>query len=306
MYDTIIIGSGPAGLSAAVYAQRARLNAVVIEKEYQGTGQIAVSERVDNYPGLYGVNGYDLGEAFRGHAEALGAVFRTGEVTHLTPAKGGYEVALSDGEVLNTRTVVYAAGARPRKLEVAGEAAFTGHGVSYCATCDGAFYKNKTVAVVGGGDTALQDAVQLAKIAETVLLVHRRAEFRANQTLQEAVRHTANIRPVLNAAPVEIVGEKTVQALRLRREGQEETVAVDGVFVAVGTLPNSAPLQGVAVLDERGYVIAGEDGVTSAPGLFAAGDVRTKPFRQVVTAAADGASCIWSVETYLTKSGKKA
>lgn len=300
-YDTVIIGSGPAGLSASIYARRAQLRAVTVEREYDGTGQIADSERVDNYPGLYGESGYDLGEKFRSHALALGASFLTGEVTALTPTADGYAVSLADGTTLCTRTVLYAAGARPRRLDIPGEEIYRGRGVSYCAVCDAAFYRGRDVAVVGGGDTALQDALLLAKGARIVTLIHRRAEFRAHRALQEAVRGTANIRLLLNAVPVAITGDKKVQALTVRQDGAEQTLPLDGVFVAVGTQPNSALLQGLAALDERGYVCAGEDGVTSAPGLFAAGDVRQKPLRQVVTAAADGACCIQSIERYLEK-----
>lgn len=300
-YDTVIIGSGPAGLSASIYARRAHLRAVTVEREYDGTGQIADSERVDNYPGLYGESGYDLGEKFRSHALALGAAFLTGEVTALAPTATGYAVSLADGTTLPTRTVLYAAGARPRRLDIPGEETYRGRGVSYCAVCDAAFYRGRDVAVVGGGDTALQDALLLAKVARSVTLIHRRAEFRAHRALQETVRGTANIRLLLNAVPVAITGDKKVQALTVRQDGAEQTLPLDGVFVAVGTQPNSALLQGLVTLDERGYVCAGEDGVTSAPGLFAAGDVRQKPLRQVVTAAADGACCIQSIERYLEK-----
>lgn len=178
MYDTIIIGSGPAGLSAAVYAKRAQLSAVVVEKNYMGTGQIAESERVDNYLGLYGESGFDLGEKFREHAVSLGVEFYEGEAVRIVSKDNFYGIVFSDDEILETKTVIFAAGANPRKLNIKGESEFTGRGVSYCAVCDGAFYKNKVVAVIGGGDTALQDAVLLSKTAEKVYLVHRRDEFR--------------------------------------------------------------------------------------------------------------------------------
>ncbi len=301
MYDTIIIGSGPAGLSAAVYAKRAQLNAVVVEKEYLGTGQIAESERVDNYLGLYGESGFDLGEKFREHAVSLGVEFYEGEVAALALEKDYYNVVFTDKKVFSAKTIIYAAGANPRKLNINGEAEFSGRGVSYCAVCDGAFYKNKIVAVVGGGDTALQDAVLLSKTAETVYLIHRRDEFRANKTLQNTVKNTDNIKLVLSAAPVEIIGEKKVSSIRLTHNGEEEILKIDGVFVAVGTLPNSQLLQGIVQLDDNGYVIANEDGVTSAKGIFVAGDVRTKHLRQVVTAVSDGANCVRSVEEYIVR-----
>lgn len=304
MYDTVIIGSGPAGLSAAVYAKRAALSAIVIEKNYCGTGQIAESERVDNYLGLYGENGFELGEKFRAHAEALGTEFYEGEVTNIAPTNEGYKVNLSDGGSILTKTIVYAAGASHRKLDIKGEAEFSGKGVSYCAVCDGTLYKGKNVAVIGGGDTALGDALFLSKIAEKVYLVHRREEFRANKALQERVRSAGNIELVLNAVPVEIIGDKRVEALRIDRGGAEETLCVNGVFAAIGTVPNSSILQGLAELSPDGYVIAGEDCVTSAEGIFAAGDVRTKALRQVITAAADGANSILSVENYLSENGR--
>lgn len=301
MYDTIIIGSGPAGLSAAVYAKRAALKALVIEKIYGGTGQIAESERVDNYLGLYGVNGFELGERFRSHAEALDAAFYEGEVSAIERTSDGYRVLLDDGSAFLTKTVVYAAGASPRKLGIKGEEVLSGRGVSYCAVCDGAFYRGKTVAVIGGGDTALGDALLLSKMAEKVYLVHRRNAFRANKTVQMQVLKAENIEPVLNAVPIEIVGREKVEALTVEQAGEAKTLPVSGVFVAVGTVPNSEPLNGLVELNPSGYVIADEDGITSAEGIFVAGDVRTKALRQVITAASDGANCIFSVEHYLTE-----
>lgn len=300
MYDTVIIGSGPAGLSAAVYAKREQLKAVVIEKNYMGTGQIAVSERVDNYLGLYGESGFDLGEKFRSHAVSLGVEFIENEVSTIVPEDNFYKIAFTDNTNIQSKTIIYAAGANPRKLSIKGEAEFTGKGVSYCAVCDGAFYRNKTVAVVGGGDTALQDALLLSKIATTVYLIHRRDEFRANKSLQKSVTETQNIKLILNAVPKEIIGDKKVSAVKILNNGNEELLNVDGIFTAVGTVPNSSLLNGIAELDDNGYVVANEDGITSAKGIFAAGDVRTKKLRQVVTAVSDGANCVQSVEEYLS------
>ncbi|MGN0503166.1 MAG: thioredoxin-disulfide reductase [Ruminococcus sp.] len=300
MYDTVIIGSGPAGLSAAVYAKRAQLKAVVIEKNYMGTGQIAVSERVDNYLGLYGESGFDLGERFRSHAVSLGVEFIENEVIKIVPEDDFYNIAFTDNKIIKAKTIIYAAGANPRRLDVKGESEFTGKGVSYCAVCDGAFYKDKTVAVVGGGDTALQDALLLSKIAKTVYLVHRRDEFRANKSLQKSVTETPNIKLVLNSVVKEIIGDKKVSGVKILNNGNEELLNVDGVFTAVGTVPNSSLLNGIAELDDNGYVVANEDGITSAKGIFAAGDVRTKRLRQVVTAVSDGAGCVQSVEEYLS------
>lgn len=299
LYDTVIIGSGPAGLSAAVYAGRASMRFIVIEKVFMGTGQIAESECVDNYLGLPATNGFDLGERFRAHAESMGTEFVEGDVSEIVSEDGKYRIKLSDGESYLTKTVIYAAGASHRRLGVKGEEKFSGKGVSYCAVCDGAFYKGKTVAIVGGGDTALGEAVFLSKLAERVYLIHRRDSFRANKSLQEKVSRTENIIPVMSAVPTEIYGDKKVGGIELSRDGNTERLTVDGVFVAVGTVPNSEPLRGVAELTSDGYVIAGEDCVTSAKGIFAAGDVRTKPLRQVITAAADGACCVYEAEKYL-------
>ncbi|MGN0682872.1 MAG: NAD(P)/FAD-dependent oxidoreductase [Oscillospiraceae bacterium] len=302
VYDTIIVGSGPAGLSAAVYAKRAELNFIVIEREYLGTGQIAESERVDNYLGLYGESGYDLGEKFRSHAEALGTEFVEGEVSAILPVEGNYRVSLSDGRSFSAKTVIYAAGASHRKLGIKGEAELSGKGVSYCAVCDGAFYKGKTAAVIGGGDTALGDALYLSEIAERVILVHRREEFRAGKSLQSRVLAKSNIECVLNSVPTEILGEKRVEGLKILQNGAEKRLSVDGVFVAVGTVPDSGALGDLVEL-ENGYVRANEDCATSARGIFAAGDIRTKPLRQVITAAADGANAVLSVENYLAEIG---
>jgi thioredoxin reductase (NADPH) len=301
MYDIVIIGSGPAGMSAAIYAQRAGLKAVVVEKECLGTGKIAESLRVDNYPGLFGENGYDLGEKFRTHAENLGAEFIEGEIIKIVRSKGYYTLQLDADKALSTKTVIYAAGTQCRRLGVVGEQELLGRGVSYCAVCDGAFYKNKIVAVIGGGDTALGDAVLLSGLAKKVYLVHRRGEFRANKALQNKVSGMKNIVPVLNAAVQKINGKDHVEAVAILQNGSEKALPVDGVFVAIGSTPNSALVKELLDIDENGYIAAGETGVTSADGIFAAGDVRAKKLRQVVTAVSDGANCVLSAEEYLNK-----
>ncbi|MCI6560426.1 MAG: FAD-dependent oxidoreductase [Ruminococcus sp.] len=299
MYDVIIIGSGPAGLSAAIYAQRAMLKAVVIEKEFMGTGQIAESSRVDNYPGLYGESGYDLGEKFRSHAEASGAEFIEAEITEIIPESGNYVLKLSDGKLLETKTVIYAAGTYRRRLNIKGEQEFSARGISYCAVCDGAFYAGKSVAVIGGGDTALSDALYLSEMCERVYIIHRRDSFRGSEALQERVKKTPNIELVLNAVPTEFFGDKLLSGVKYIQSGEEKTLNVSGSFTAIGSVPNTELLKGIAELDNIGYIIAGEDGITSAGGIFAAGDVRTKKLRQVVTAASDGANCVESVRNYL-------
>lgn len=299
MYDIIIIGSGPAGLSSAVYAQREMLNSVVIEKDYMGTGQIAESARVDNYLGLYGESGFDLGDKFREHAEKLGAKIINAKVHSIVPENNYYRVNLKDQESLQTKTVIIATGTSPRKLGVEGESNYIGKGVSFCAVCDGAFYRKKTVAVVGGGDTALQDALLLSKIADKVFLIHRREEFRANKALVESVKNKENIELVLNAVPVSISGSQKVENIRVLQNGEEKDLSVNGIFVAVGSLPNNELVKELVNLDDRGYIVADESGKTSANGIFAAGDIRTKALRQVVTAVSDGANCVISAENYL-------
>ena len=303
IYDTIIVGSGAAGLSAAVYAARAELNFIVIEKIYMGTGQIAESERVDNYLGLYGENGFDLGEKFRAHAKALGTEFAEGDVSKIIPGNGIYKVITDEAEY-EAKTVIYAAGASHRKLGIKGEEELAGRGVSYCAVCDGAFYKGKTVAVIGGGDTALGEALYLSDIAEKVYLIHRRDEFRGNRSLCSRVAAKENIEAVMSAVPEEITGESRVDGIVVSIDGNVKKLDTDGVFVAVGTAPASSPLDGVVKMNDGGYIVAGEDCITSDKGIFAAGDVREKPLRQVITAAADGANSVYSAEKYLRETGR--
>ncbi len=301
MYDIVIIGSGPAGLSASVYASRAQLKTVIAEKVYGSAGQITESEQVDNYLGLWGESGYALGEKFRTHAIKLGAEFYEGEVVEIKKIGSIFTVEFADKNKIEAKAVIYAAGTYRRKLEIKGEAEFTGKGVSYCAVCDGAFYKDKTVAVIGGGDTALGDALLLSRMADKVYLIHRRNEFRGSASLQEKVRSTEKIEIILNSVPIEIIGNINVNALKTLHDGKEEKLSTDGIFVAVGTIPNSGLLKDFVKLDKNGYVIADEDGITSVPGFFAAGDVRTKSLRQVVTAVSDGANCIYSAEEFISK-----
>ena len=226
----------------------------------------------------------------------MGAVLKNAEVSRIEKDGKTFIVFCKDGKTLQSRSILCAAGTSYRRLDVEGG---TLPGVSYCATCDGAFYKGKTVAVVGGGDTALGDAHYLSNIAEKIYLIHRRDSFRANQLLQETVKQTANIELVLNAVPTAVLGEERVTGLEISQGGESRVLQVNGVFVAIGSIPNTGFLQGLCELDANGYLIAGETGITSTPGVFAAGDVRTTPLRQVVTAVADGANCIQSIEQYL-------
>ncbi len=296
MVDIIIVGSGPAGMSAAVYGKRAGLSVLVIEKVYYGTGQVAESSHVDNYLGIPGINGYELGEKFRSHAEGLGVEFKDGEVIRFEKAADRWYVHLKNGETLESKTVVYAAGAAHRHLGVPGEEEFSGKGVSYCATCDGAFFKGKDVAVVGGGNTAMDDAIYLSDICNKVYLVHRRDVFRGDATTLMKLKETENIELIVPAKVQEVKGEQVVTALQLE-DGR--SLEVSGVFVAVGMQPATSMLQGIVLMDDNGYIIADETGKTSAAGFFAAGDVRTKELRQIITAVSDGANAATSAERYI-------
>lgn len=298
MYDIIIIGSGPAGLTAAIYGKRALLKVLVVEKDYMGTGQISVTERVENFPGLYGISGYDLGEKFREHAEAVGAEFYEGEVQTLENNNSLWTVNFKDGSSQTAKAVIYAAGTSYRHLGVNGD---DKQRISYCAVCDGFFYKDKTVAVVGGGDTALGDAIYLSKLAQKVYIIHRRDEFRANKSLQKQILEADNIIPVMNAVISEVIGDINAEGINYIQNEESKSLPVDGIFCAIGSLPNTQILNGICKLDSGGYIVAGENGITSAPGLFAAGDVRTTPLRQVITAAADGANALTSAELYIAK-----
>ena len=296
MLDAIIIGSGPAGLAAAIYGKRANLNIAVVEKEYEGTGQIAESSCVDNYLGLPGINGYDLGEQFRNHAVDFGVDFIEHEVVAIEKQPDGWKLAFEDGSSKEARTVIYAAGAQPRKADVPGEDRYIGKGVSYCAICDGAFYKGKTVAVLGGGDTAVDEALYLSDLCEKVYLIHRRTEFRGAAQRVEQARKKANIEFVLGETVKEFVGGEKLTAVRLN---SGTSIELNGVFVAYGSKPQTELLRGIVALDDSGYVVANEDGRTSQEGFFVAGDVRTKILRQVVTAVSDGANAITSVAEYI-------
>ncbi len=296
MIDVLIIGSGPAGLSAAIYARRANLNVTVLEKLYMGLGQVAESRQVDNYLGMPGMNGYDMGEAFRRHANDFGAEFLEGEAAEIKKEGDIFCIVLKDGERLSARTVIYAAGAAHRHLGVVGEDVLAGRGVSYCAVCDGAFYRKKIVAVAGGGDTALDDALYLSEMCSKVYLIHRREEFRGAKATLLKLREKENVTILAPAVINEVKGENKVSGIVLS-DGSE--IECQGLFVAVGMEPQTELLKGFVTLDKTGYVVADETGKTSVDGFFVAGDVRAKALRQVVTAAADGANAAVFAAEYL-------
>lgn len=303
MYDLIIIGSGPAGLSAAIYGKRAGLDTLVIEKNPMSGGQVLTTYEVDNYLGMPGINGFDMGMQFRAHADKLGVAFKEAEVESVED-RGSYKIVKTKEEALETKTVLLASGAEHAKLGVPGEEALAGKGVSYCATCDGAFFRGKNTAVVGGGDVALEDAIYLSRICQKVYLIHRRDELRGAKILQEELKQIPNITVLYSHAVTKIQGEDAVEALVVKdlKTGEESSLEVSGVFIAVGIHPNTALLENIAARDEAGYILAGEDGVTDRPGIFVAGDTRKKPLRQIVTAVADGANAAISAASYCDRS----
>lgn len=299
-YDVIIIGAGPAGMSAAIYAARAGMSVMLLEKSGIEGGQVLNTYEVDNYPALPGISGFDLCMQMKAHMEKMqvktreatvGKIIEQGEIKLVCTAEGNYI----------TKTVVIATGAHHAKLGVKGEEELSGMGVSYCATCDGAFFREKTVCVVGGGDVAVEDAIFLARSCKKVYLIHRRDSLRAAKSLQESLYRLSNVEILWDSVVEEICGEEQVESIKIRNVKTEAAteLKLSGVFVAVGIIPNSEAFHGLVDMDERGYIVAGEDCKTSVEGIFAAGDVRTKALRQIITAAADGANAITGVESLL-------
>ncbi len=301
MYDLIIIGAGPAGLSAAVYGIRAGLTLMVIEQTALGGGQVVNTYEVDNYLGLPGIDGFTLGQKFRQHADTLGVTFQSGSVVSICDGGDRKVVETADGARYEAKTLILAGGAEHARLGVAGEDTYRGQGVSYCATCDGAFFKKRDVAVIGGGDVAVEDAVYLAGLCRKVYLIHRRDSLRAAKSLQKKLFSCENVEVIWNSTLQEIHGSDLVEGITLHqiREDSERELAVEGVFIAVGMKPNTEAYRETVACDERGYILAGEDCATNIPGIFAAGDIRTKALRQIVTAVSDGACAVASAEKYL-------
>ncbi|NLE96112.1 MAG: thioredoxin-disulfide reductase [Dehalococcoidia bacterium] len=302
-YQVIVLGGGPAGLSAAIYAARSGYTTVLIEKAFPG-GQIANASLVENYPAYPdGVSGMELGQLMHRQAEIQGAETMMAEVMDLVPGEQGapHVVKTSDGEVHGV-AIIIATGSRYRLLDVPGEAELTGKGVSYCATCDGPFYRGKRVAVVGGGDTAITDALELTHFAEQVTVIHRRAELRASAALQQRALSSPRIRFEWNSVVEAVEGEPVLQALRLRNtaDGAASVLPVDGVFVAVGSVPSTGFLRNTVPLDDSGCVVTNELMETSIAGVYAAGDVRHNSARQVITAAGDGATAALSARRYIS------
>ncbi len=298
MYDLVIVGGGPAGLTAGIYAQRARLKTVLLERQYIG-GQIALSDVIENYPGFPSISGSELMERFEKHARGLGLEIRFAEVVNIEIDGTEKVVKTTEGE-FRTKAVIVATGARPRKLGVPGEDEFLGKGVSYCATCDGPFFRGQRVMVVGGGDTAVKEAFYLSKLASKVYLVHRRDRLRAEKILQEKVISASNIEILWSHILKEIRGDKTgvkkvvVQDLK---SSESKEMEVEGVFIFVGINPSTDFVD--VDKDERGFIKTDQNMETSEKGIFAAGDCRTTPLLQVATAVGDGAIAAFRAEAYI-------
>jgi thioredoxin reductase (NADPH) len=299
-YDIVIIGGGPAGLSAGIYASRARLGSLLIERGVVG-GQILNAERVENYPGFpEGISGFDLVQFMHQQATGFGLETVTDEVTGIEITGQQKVVKTSKGSYV-TKVVIIASGSERQKLGVPGEAEFTGKGVSYCATCDAAFFREKIVAVVGGGNAAITEALELTKFASKVIVIHRRNQLRATQILQERAFAEPKIELLWDTVVEEIVGEAFVNRIRVRNvtSGQESSLEVSGVFVSVGFKPNTGYLKGILDLDATGAIVTNNNMETGVPGIFAAGDIRSNSIRQVISAAGDGATAAIYAERYI-------
>lgn len=299
MYDVLIIGAGPAGLGAAIYGVRAGLHIAVIDRSQISGGQVLTTYEVDNYLGLPGVSGSDMSDRFRQHADKLEVSFLTANVLSLEDKQTSKIVHTEEGDY-ETKTIILATGASHAMLGVEGEMKLAGMGVSYCATCDGAFFKNRQVAVVGGSDVAVEDAIFLAGICKKVYVIHRRNQLRAAKSLQKKLEEFSNVEMLWNTEVKKIEGEDAVEAVCLyeNQKKAESRLEVDGIFIAVGTIPNTDFCKDFVETDEKGYIIADESCKTSRAGVFAAGDIRTKSLRQIITAVSDGANSIHSVQSF--------
>ncbi len=300
IYDVLILGGGPAGYTAALYAARAGLRTLVLERMVPG-GQMALTHMVDNYPGFGdGIDGYTLGEKMKAGAQRFGAQTVFAQVKDIR-LEGEVKELHTDKQVYYGRTVILATGAVPRKLGLPGEAELTGRGVHYCATCDAMFYRGKTVVLVGGGNSAAADALTLARVTEKVILVHRRDTLRASKVYHDQLEKTENLQIRWNSAVTALHGQSHLEKVTVRDvvTGEETDIPCDGLFVSIGRMPATELLTGKIQLDENGYILAGEDTETNIPGVFVAGDVRKKPLRQIVTAAADGAVAAEKSAEYL-------
>lgn len=298
MYDIIVIGGGPAGLTAATYARRAGKSVLVIEKSAFG-GQITWSPRVENFPAFVSISGVELGDKLLEQAMEQGAEVELEEVVSLRIEDGIKTVVCESGAEFSAKALIIATGAKPRMLGLEREEELVGSGVCFCAVCDGAFYKNHPVAVNGGGNSALQDAMLLSESCSKVYLVHRRDSFRGEAKLVEALKEKANVEFVLNASVTELIGEGELSAIKVKQNGEEREIAVDGLFVAIGHAPDNNIFADYIELDKAGYAASGESCVTGTPGIFVAGDCRSKSVHQLTTAVADGSVAALAACSYL-------
>lgn len=305
IYDTIIIGSGPAGLTAAIYAKRACLNAIVLYDPYEIESQICKTYEVCNYPGMNNISGQELHDAFKKHATDLSVEMKAEKVEEITDIYLDAKIVKTKSAEYETKTIILATGAKPKKGMIEREDEFVGNGVSYCATCDGAFFKDKEVAVMGGGDTAVEDAIFLSRIAKKVYMIVRRDELRATRILQEEIKNANNVEIFYDTVVKEIIGEKKLEGILIK--GKNDVImselTIDGLFVGIGMSPNSSLLKDKVEMDGD-YIKADETCETSVKGIYAVGDVRKKQLKQVITACADGANAITSIQRYLTKKNK--
>lgn len=301
LFDLAIVGAGPAGVTAYLYARRSLLKVVLIDKIGIG-GQLLLTDLIENYPGFpEGITGFELSELFKRHIETLGLNFKQGEVKKIKKKDNIFNLYFDNGEVLSSKTVLLAIGATHRKLNIPGEKEFTGKGVSYCATCDGPFFKDKVVAVVGGGNTALQEALYLTKFVKKIYLIHRRDAFRATKILQERVFKEEKIEILWNSVVTEIKGKEQVEEIEIfnKKSKEKKPLKVSGIFIFIGYEPTTAWLKDLIELDEDGFIVTDDEMRTSLPGVWAAGDCRSKIGRQIVIACGEGATAAISIENYL-------
>jgi len=308
LYDVVIVGGGPGGLTAGIYAMRAALKTIIVEKAVAG-GQVAISDGVENYPGFESITGYELSQKFLQHAQSYGIEFVQEEVVAVEPGLDFHSVKLANGTTLQTHTVILATGGSPRKLGVSGEDEYYGKGVSYCGVCDGFFFRDKTVVVVGGGDTAAEEALYLAKLAKQVYLVHRRDALRASMILQQRVKDECKIEILWNTIVAEIkANDEGVNSVSLKdtQTGEQRELRTDGVFIFVGFLPNNKLVPAGIKMNADGYVVTNDKCETNMPGIYVVGDLREKYAKQIVVAAADGCTAALVAAHYveMKKSGE--
>lgn len=302
MYDVIIIGGGPAGLTAGLYTSRARLSSLLIEKGFTG-GQVMTTEWIENYPGFEeGISGAELSQRMEKQATKFGLAIVQGSVTHVSLDGKTKKVVLEDGTDYEAKAVILATGSNPRPLGIKGEDEFRGRGVSYCATCDGAFFKESDLAVIGGGDSAVEEGIFLTKFAKTVYIVHRRDQLRATKVVQERAFDNPKIKMIWDSVPEEVVGDDAgVTSLKIKNVKTDEVseLNVQGVFIYIGYTPNTDPVKDIITINESNYAVADENMASSGDGIFIAGDVRAKPLKQIATAVGDGATAAISAEKYI-------